>query len=85
MRFTWDPAKAGRNQRVQGISFDVANEVFDDPHHVEAENYFITSEGEQRYQVLGMTHSLILLLVVFVGRSDPEAEVILISAGKAVE
>ena len=79
-------AKAERNQRIHGISFETAKEVFDDPNHLAGENYFIESEGEQRYQVIGMTKSLVLLLVVFVDRSDRDVEVIhLISARRAVD
>ena len=86
VRFTWDTAKAERNQRVHGISFEVAAEVFDDPHHVAGDNYFIESAGEQRYQVIGMTRKLVLLLVVFVDRRQTDVEVIrLISARKAVD
>jgi uncharacterized DUF497 family protein len=69
-RFTWDPAKAERNQR----------------NHVVAENYFIESDGEQRYRVIGMTRGLVLLLVVFADRLQADVEVIhLISARKAVD
>lgn len=79
-------AKAERNQRIHGISFETAKEVFDDPNHVAGENYFIESEGEQRYQLIGMTKSLALLLVVFVDRRDRNVEVIhLISARRAVD
>jgi uncharacterized DUF497 family protein len=86
MRFTWDLAKAERNQRVHGISFETAKEVFDDPNHVAGDNYFIEGEGEQRYQIIGMTKGLALLLVVFVDRSDRDVEVIhLISARRAVD
>jgi uncharacterized protein len=86
VRFTWDPAKAERNQRIHGISFETATEVFDDANHVAGENYFSESDGEQRYQVIGMTRRLVLLLVVFVDRRQPDAEVIhLISARKAVD
>jgi uncharacterized protein len=85
-RFTWDLVKAERNQRVHGISFETAKEVFDDPNHVAGDNYFIESEGEQRYQLIGMTRNSALLLVVFVDRSEPDVEVIhLISARKAVD
>ena len=85
-RFTWDAAKAERNQRVHGISFEAAKEVFDDPNHVAADNYFIAGDGEQRYQIIGMTRSLLLLLCVFVDRSEPDSEVIhLISARKAID
>ena len=41
-----------------------------------ADNYFIASDGEQRYQIIGMARKLVLLLVVFVDRSEPDAEVI---------
>ena len=85
-RCTWDPAKAERNQRVHGISFEAAAEIFDDPNHVVGDNYFIESDGEQRYQIIGMTRSLVLLLVVFVDRRQPDVEVVhLISARKAVD
>ena len=85
-RFTWDPAKDARNQRAHGISFETAAEVFDDPNHVVGDNYFIEREGEQRYQVIGMTGKLVLLLVVFIERRQTNVEVIhLISARKAVE
>ena len=72
MRFAWDPPKAKRNQRVHGISFETAAEVFDNPNHVAGDNYFIESDGEQRYQVIGMTRRLVLLLVVFVDRRQPD-------------
>ena len=86
VRFTWDPAKAERNQRIHGISFETAAEVFDDPNHVVGENHFIECDGEQRYQVIGMTRRLVMLLAVFVDRSQPGVEVIhLISARKAVD
>ncbi len=79
--FTWNPAKARRNQRLHGISFETAAEVFDDPNHVVGDNYFVERDEEQRYQVIGITGRLALLLVVFVDRSHPDAEVIhLISA-----
>ena len=85
VRFTWDRAKAERNQRIHGVSFETAAEVFDDPNHVGGDNYFIASAGEQRYQVIGMTRKLVLLLVVFVER-QPDIDVIhLIPARRAVD
>jgi uncharacterized DUF497 family protein len=86
VRFTWDSAKATRNKKVHGVSFENAVEVFDDPNHVVGDSYFIESDGEQRYQVIGMTRRLVLLLVVFADRSQPDVEIIhLISARKAVD
>ncbi len=86
VRFTWDRAKAERNRRDHGISFETAAEVFDDPNHVVGDNYFVESSGEQRYQIIGMTRKLVLLLVVFVDRGQPGVDVVhLISARKAVD
>jgi len=83
MRFTWDPAKARKNQKLHGVSFTTAAEIFDDPNHVAGDNYFMEEMGEQRFQIIGMTRKLVLLLVVFV---EPGAEVIrIVSARKAVE
>jgi uncharacterized DUF497 family protein len=84
MRFSWNPEKANRNLRVHGVSFEMAAEVFLDPHHVVTENYFIEEEGEQRYQAIGKSGDLVLLLVVFVDRSGLAGEIIhVISARKA--
>ena len=83
-RFTWDPAKAQRNLRRRGISFDTATEVFSDPNQVILENYFIEDQGEQRYAIIGLTLSLSLLLVVFVDRTTEAVENIhIVSARKA--
>ena len=47
VRFTWNRAKAERNLRVHGISFEKAAEVFDDPNHVVGGNYLIEDIGER--------------------------------------
>jgi hypothetical protein len=84
IEYVWNPAKAQRNHRVHGVSFEMASEIFRDPHHLVTENYFIEEEGEQRYQAIRMSGCLVLLLVVFVDRSRPGAEIIhIISARKA--
>ena len=81
----WDPAKAARNRRNHGVSFETAREVFADPHHIVTENYRYEDEGEQRYLGIGMTSKLMLVVVVFVDRSEPAVEIIhIISARKAV-
>src|SRR5438552_3581205 len=78
--------KSATNQRVHGISFETGKQVFDDPNHVAADNYFIASGGEQRYEVIGMTRDLVLLLIVFVGGGQPDAEFVhLFSARNAVD
>ena len=50
------------------------------------ENHFIVEEGERRYQAIGMSGGLVLLLVVFVERGGPDEETIhIISARKATD
>jgi uncharacterized DUF497 family protein len=71
MRFAWDPAKARKNQSNHGVSFTAAAKISDDPTHVVGENYFMEESGEQRFQIIGMTRKL--LLVVFV---EPGSDVI---------
>ena len=84
-RFTWDPAKAARNERDHGISFEMAREVFTDPNHIVTENYHIEDDGEQRYLAIGMTLNMALVVVVFVERAEASVEIIhIISARKAV-
>ena len=70
MRFTWDPVKARKNLKVHGISFEVATEVFRDPNHITNEDYFIEDQGEQRYGIIGLSLNVVLLLVVFVDRTE---------------
>ena len=43
-RFEWDPAKAELNQRLHGVLFEAATEVFLDPFIVTQED--IDNEGE---------------------------------------
>ena len=82
-RFTWDPRKAEKNFLNHNVSFETAKEVFQDPDHILAQNYF--KDGEQREHVIGMTRGAILLLVVFVDRSTNIEDVVrIISARKAV-
>ena len=84
-RFTWNLAKAARNERDHGISFEMAREVFTDPNHIVTENYHIEDDGEQRYLAIGMTLNIALVVVVFVERAEASVEIIhIISARKAV-
>lgn len=86
MQCGWNREKAERNYRVHGISFETAAEIFRDPHHIVTDNYFIVEEGEQRYQAIGMSGGLVLLLVVFVERGRTGEETIhIISARKATD
>jgi uncharacterized DUF497 family protein len=65
--------------------FEMAREAFADPNHIITENYQFAEEQEQRYLAIGMTRNLVLVVVVFVERSEPAVEIIhIISARKAV-
>jgi uncharacterized DUF497 family protein len=84
LSFTWDSDKEQINIRKHGIDFTTASEVFDDPNQIVLENYLFSEEGEQRYQIIGLTNGLLVLSVVFVDRSDEQNEVIrIINARKA--
>jgi len=62
LRIEWDPRKAAANRRKHGVSFEEARTVFfdergrliDDPDH---------SEDEERFDLLGLSSSLRLLVV----------------------
>lgn len=71
-QFTWDQEKARTNERDHHVPFETASEVFDDPNHVVAKTTTSQNDAEQRFQIIGMTKGLVLLLVVFVDRSKPE-------------
>jgi uncharacterized DUF497 family protein len=48
------------------------------------ENYFFEDQQEKRMQIIGMTKRLVLLMVVFVDRTNADEEVIhIVSARKA--
>lgn len=80
MQFEWDRAKAHRNLRKHGVSFDDATGVFydplsatfDDPDH---------SAGEPRFVTIGYSARGRLLVVVHTGRGKT---VRIISARRAI-
>lgn len=79
--FTWDSGKARKNIRKHGIFFVAARQAFDDPNQYVVDDRF--TDGEQRFHLIGMSRNLLLLLVVFVDRSEPGSEIIhMISARK---
>mgnify|MGYP001610456752 CR=1 FL=1 len=81
LRFTWDPRKDQINQRRHGISFAEAKAVFydenalliDDPDH---------SEDEERFIMVGLSSSLLLLIVCHCYRENDEV-IRIFSARKA--
>ena len=79
IEFEWDPAKAGVNLKVHGVSFDEATTVFRDalsitiadPDH---------SPSEDRFVDIGMSHRGQLLVVSYTER---KARIRIISARNA--
>ncbi|MGH7563042.1 MAG: BrnT family toxin [Gemmatimonadota bacterium] len=65
--FEWDPAKADKNLRKHGVSFDEASTVFGDPLNLLMLD-LDHSESEQRYLLLGMSTQRRLLVVAFAER-----------------
>jgi uncharacterized DUF497 family protein len=69
LEFEWDPAKAERNFKDHGVSFDDATTIFrdtlsitiSDPDHSDSENRFID---------IGMSHRMELLVVSYTERKD---------------
>ncbi len=59
--FSWDDAKNAGNQRKHGVSFEAATLAFDDP--LQISRLDRVENGEQRWQTLGMTGDVVLLLV----------------------
>lgn len=85
VKFTWLPGKAKRNLTKHKVSFETAKSVFDDPYLIIVEDCE-DEHGELRYHAIGYAGSELLLLVVFVDRSDEEQDVIhIISARRAEE
>ena len=79
MRFEWDEAKAFENTKKHRVSFEQAQQVFDDPRAVPFEDLEHSPDDETRYVMVGMS-SIGLLFVSFTYRDDV---VRLISARRA--
>jgi len=75
VRFEWDPEKAARNERIHGVSFEEACEVFTTEAPV-LEVYDVDhSETEDRFKSIGPIRRG-LVLVVWTERADDLVRVI---------
>jgi len=72
--FEWDDAKAARNLRIHGVSFDEAITVFEDIHH------HPFGDGRGNFLVVGFSNTGRLLTVVNAERGE---RVRIISAWRA--
>jgi uncharacterized protein len=86
-RFEWDPAKATRNLRKHGVSFDTAMRAFADPRALTEQDRI--EGGEQRWQTLGGVEGHFLLLVAHTIRDEDEdgqpIEIICIISARAAD
>ena len=66
--FEWDKKKASRNLARHGISFEVACEVFDDPHSIEQlddrDDY-----SEERFNITGMVKGRLITVTYTIRRA----------------
>ncbi len=82
MRVDWDERKSEANRKKHGISFELAQEVFDDPLCLSGLDR--VEGGEERWHTVGMAGGVVLLLVVHTLRDAAGEEIIrIISARKA--
>jgi uncharacterized DUF497 family protein len=82
MRFEWDERKNRSNQRKHGVSFELAELVFDDPLALSKPER--VEGGEERWHTLGLVAASVVLLVAHTVREEPHDEVIrIISARNA--
>ena len=58
---SWDEVKDASNQRKHGVSFELAQLVFDDPLHISRQDRI--ENQEERWQTLGVVDGVVLLLV----------------------
>jgi uncharacterized protein len=78
----WDEHKNLQNQKKHGLSFETAQHIFDDPHHLSIQDRHECSE--ERWQTLGIVGDVVVILVAHTISENINAEMIrIISARKA--
>src|SRR5437588_209059 len=83
LRFEWAPVKARINEMKHGVAFDDAMAVFEDPYAL-FEQDRIDETGEARWQAIGLSGGVTVLLVAHTVRAEGDDEVVrLISARRA--
>jgi uncharacterized DUF497 family protein len=68
INFIWDHDKAKNNKEKHGISFELATQVFYDPHRIEKEDLEHSTDSEKRMQTIGKAGKV--LFVVYTERTD---------------
>ena len=83
MRFAWDPAKARSNLVKHGISFELAQKVWDDPFVVVAPGR--VENAEQRWSATGLVGPVLMVVVIHTYPDPGDDNLVrIISARKAI-
>ena len=72
MKVTWNSLKAKANLKKHGVTFEEAATVLQGEYEVEQD----LSAGEERFQALGLSKKLKVLMVVFCYRQEDEIRII---------
>ncbi|MBK8164308.1 MAG: BrnT family toxin [Gammaproteobacteria bacterium] len=81
MRISWDENKNRANRLKHGVSFELAQDVFDDRLALSTPDRI--TGGEQRWHTLGMVDGVLLLVSHTVFEREGEEVIRIISARKA--
>ena len=80
-RFTWDDRKNAANRRKHHVGFETAELVFEDSGAIALPDRIV--EGEQRWQMIGWTQSVLLVVAHTVVEQGGDEVIRIISARKA--
>ena len=80
--FEWDEAKNQKNQKKHDVSFETASLIFDDPLRISMQDRH--TNGEERWQTIGMVKGVLMLLVAHTIIDEDECEVIRIISAREV-
>jgi uncharacterized DUF497 family protein len=72
IKFSWNGAKAKRNLRLHGISFEEAKPVFDDQFFRTVDDCDVS--GEVRFHAIGRVQSQTLVVVAFIDETADKAQ-----------
>jgi uncharacterized protein len=78
--FEWDETKAGSNERKQGVTFEDAMSVFDDPDAVFEQDRIV--DGEVRWTALGIVDNESVIVVAHSVQTDETNETIRIISAR---
>ena len=82
MQFEWDVDKAKANKTKHGVSFELAQSIWDDPLHLVIPD--AVHENEQRWLAIGSVSAFTVLVAAYVYRDKGGNDIVrIISARRA--